>query len=241
MVGYILIDRDWIRHPIVGIGNPERHAVWNWMLAQARWKEGPVPIGFKIINLKRGQFVGSLRFISKGTGISIQKLRTFMRLLKINTMINTTTQQDETVITICKYNHYQEIDNYKNGRLTQKSTQCQHSANTVPTQNRTPDETPDETQTPAKRTGKEDYKPDYLEWYALYPKKAGKFEASKSYAKIIKSNVASHEDLIAGVKRYAGHIKAYKTEDKYIKGPAVWLNGRHWEDETEVKKRKSGW
>lgn len=181
------------------------------------------------VTIKAGQHKTGRKILSRETGLSEQQIRTSLNKLKSTSDITITPKTKYSIITITNWDDYQSF--YE--PPTSKTTNNQPTINQQVTTNNNDNND--------NKKNKGDYKPDYLEWYALYPKKTGKFEASKSYAKIIKSNTASHEGLIAGIKRYALHIKKQKTEDQYIKGPAVWLNGHHWEDETEVKKRKSGW
>lgn len=63
-----------------------------------------------------------------------------------------------------------------------------------------------------------------------YPRKEGRQAALKAYTKARKDGVTA-ETVEQGIERYNAHIKANKTERKYIKQGSTWFNGRCWEDE----------
>ena len=141
MKGNIVLNREVLKHPIVSPEyNPLWFSAWVWMLLQARWKSKEILVGDKLIKVGRGQLLTSYRFMSKGTGLSVQQIRTFLSTLKKHQIINTTTNTGQTLITICNYNKYQ-LDKNKS---TQEATSEQHSTNTAPTQNIIPDVIPDE-------------------------------------------------------------------------------------------------
>lgn len=71
---------------------------------------------------------------------------------------------------------------------------------------------------------------NFSEFYEIFPKHEGRADAEKSYSKAIKQG-ASHEIIVAGVRKYAEHIKRNQTIGKYISQPATWLNGKRWDDE----------
>ena len=48
-------------------------------------------------------------------------------------------------------------------------------------------------------------------------------------------NKATFDELIDGIKRYATYCRQQKTEDKFIKHPATWLNQGCWADEYAQK------
>lgn len=72
----------------------------------------------------------------------------------------------------------------------------------------------------------------FSEFWAAYPKKIAKKAAVKVYERAIKDTDPA--DIINGTKRYAEHVKAEKTERKFIKSPDGWLNAGRWEDDISV-------
>lgn len=68
---------------------------------------------------------------------------------------------------------------------------------------------------------------NFDEWWSVYPKKAGKLAARKAYKAALKRTSA--DVLLAAVR---GFVKANgNTDRQFIKNPATWLNGGHWDDE----------
>lgn len=66
--------------------------------------------------------------------------------------------------------------------------------------------------------------PEFDRWYFFYPNKVGRGQAEKAF--VAARKLASLEELIAGVQRYAA-----KTDDRPWQNPATWLRGKGWLDE----------
>jgi hypothetical protein len=65
------------------------------------------------------------------------------------------------------------------------------------------------------------------EWWGLYPKKVGKLDAQKAWAKAMKKKV-DPQLIIDGQHRYNA---SKSVQDGYIANPATWLNAERWNDE----------
>lgn len=63
-------------------------------------------------------------------------------------------------------------------------------------------------------------------FWEVYPAKKGKIAARKAFVKALKH--ADVETIIAGALRYRSDSRVVAG---YVKDPATWLNGGHWEDE----------
>lgn len=68
----------------------------------------------------------------------------------------------------------------------------------------------------------------FEEFYALYPRKAGKQDALKAYTKAAKT--IPEQTIIDGVRRMASDPNL-PVDKKFIKHPATWINGGCWDDE----------
>lgn len=68
----------------------------------------------------------------------------------------------------------------------------------------------------------------FEEFYQHYPRKKSRGHAEKAWLKIAEPE---QEKAILGAKAYAKRTTEEKTEDRYIKHPATWLNGKCWEDQ----------
>ena len=81
------------------------------------------------ISVKTGQVITGLGSLQKETGISIQSLRTCLKRLEKTGEINRQTNSKLTVITICKYETYQIVDEDANRQANKRATSKQHDAN----------------------------------------------------------------------------------------------------------------
>lgn len=73
----------------------------------------------------------------------------------------------------------------------------------------------------------------FEKFYKLYPRKVGRFMASKSFKKL-----SSDDKVLAynGLLNYIKFWKYNKTEKQFIPHPSTWLNQRRWEDELDLPK-----
>ena len=82
-------------------------------------------------DVKRGQFISSLGNISNATGISIQQIRTILKKLEKTNEIELKSTSQFTIVTICKYECYQDENETTNKPLTnnQQTTNKQSTTN----------------------------------------------------------------------------------------------------------------
>jgi DNA-binding transcriptional MerR regulator len=72
------------------------------------------------VDIKRGQFISSLGKISTDTGISLQSIRTLLNKLEKTNEIELKSTNKFTIVTICKYECYQDETEETNKPLTNK-------------------------------------------------------------------------------------------------------------------------
>ena len=130
--GWIKLHRDIVKHWIWK--DPNYFKAWTCILLEANHAETKVLIKNELIIVKRGQSVNSLKtWVSLfGKGWTVQKIRTFLKLLKDDSMINMEGLRNTTRITVCNYDKYQSQQHTDNTQTTRK----QHAANTQPTTNK---------------------------------------------------------------------------------------------------------
>jgi hypothetical protein len=85
-----------------------------YMLLKSNHKDGQ----WQGIDIKRGQFISSLGNISNATGISIQTIRTILKKLEKTNEIKVKSTSQYTIVTICKYECYQDENENTNKPLT---------------------------------------------------------------------------------------------------------------------------
>ena len=69
-------------------------------------------------DVKRGQFISSLGNISSATGITIQQIRTILKKLEKTNEIKVKSTSQFTIVTICKYECYQDENEEANKPIT---------------------------------------------------------------------------------------------------------------------------
>ena len=114
MSGWIKIHRkflDW-----EWFNKSEAVHLFIYLVLKANHKDGQ----WQGIDIKKGQFVTSFGKISSDTGISLQTIRTLLKKFEKTNEINTQTTNKYTIITICKYECYQQENEDSNTQLTNK-------------------------------------------------------------------------------------------------------------------------
>lgn len=107
MSGYYCMKRGWQDHEFFAEDEFSRRDAWEWLIAEAKWKETKKRIGGKTLILKRGQLSHSIRFMAEKWRWHRSKAERFINALKIETMIETVTETGQVIITICNYDEYQ--------------------------------------------------------------------------------------------------------------------------------------
>lgn len=112
MSGWIKIHRkflDW-----EWFNKSEAVHLFMYMLLKANHKDAK----WQGIELKRGEFISSLGNISNATGISIQSIRTVLKKLEKTNEIQIKSTNKYTIVTICKYDSYQDEKELSNKLIT---------------------------------------------------------------------------------------------------------------------------
>jgi hypothetical protein len=116
MAGWIKIYREITKHWI--FQDAEKFKWWIDMIFLASYEDNRTVIGNKIVEVKRGQFLGSLSFFIKRWGVSKERVINFLRLLQSDGMINKESDKNVTLITICNYESYQDVPDNKADNLS---------------------------------------------------------------------------------------------------------------------------
>lgn len=144
----------WVRvsvetfdHEILDMGRYDRRSAWLWLITNAAWKERRVNHKGRPITLKRGQLLGARSFLAEKFGWGEQELRTFLKALVTNGMIeiNQSSGHFANVITICNYEKYQSAENAKGQAANQCLTSAQPEPNQISTKGTSYTNTADDT------------------------------------------------------------------------------------------------
>lgn len=109
MSGWIAISRDLFSHEFFAREPMSEREAWVWMIAKAAWKETRHRIGGDVVDVPRGAFFCTLRELQSAWGWgSDKRVRTFLKRLQNERMIDASTDAGKTQISICNYEQYQE-------------------------------------------------------------------------------------------------------------------------------------
>lgn len=115
MEGYIPISRTLFEHPFWCEERVfSKFEAWVDILQLARFEKAgdrKILIGNKMVSIHRGQFIASLRYLGSRWGWSKNKVSSFITLLVAENMVKKDTEKDsgQTIITICKYEQYNDV------------------------------------------------------------------------------------------------------------------------------------
>lgn len=74
-----------------------------------------------------------------------------------------------------------------------------------------------------------DMSEDFDAFWEPYPRKEGKGAARKALKAALKKT--DLDTILAGLSAYTTRVSRDGTERRFIKTPAAWLNGEHWDDD----------
>lgn len=84
-----------------------------------------------------------------------------------------------------------------------------------------------------------DFGREFERIWSLYPRKEGRKAAYAAFVRDRKKG-ATAEEIEAGVRRYLDHIRANRTERKYVMLGSTYFGGRRWEDTYEDAREEYG-
>lgn len=191
--------------------------------------------------IKRGQVVTSLPSISTGTGLSIQQARTALKHLESTGEITDEATCQYRIITIVKYNDYQNatddltgnqqaINRRSNRQSTDELTVNQQGYNNNNNINKAINKQGN------KKERRSDGRSEELfnVFWNEYPKKVAKQDALKAWMKI-KPGAELVNQIMTGLARCKASAEWAKSGGQFIPHAATWLNGKRWEDDVSVQ------
>lgn len=107
MNGYVKSQRKRFKNPLFKSQKFCRGYAWDWLCANAAYVDHEIDARGKTILIKRGQITHSIRFMADVWNWDKAAVSRFLTRLKTETMIETSTETGQIVITICNYELYQ--------------------------------------------------------------------------------------------------------------------------------------
>lgn len=108
MAGWIKIYRDLQDHWLAQ--DMEKLGWWVDLLLSATHKDTKLLIGGQLIELKKGQLRASSTYLAERWGKAKRTIQKFLDLLEVDQMISRNSSHKITIITICNYESYQEVE-----------------------------------------------------------------------------------------------------------------------------------
>lgn len=112
MEGYVKLHRQLIES--TQFADPIRLKIWIWCLIKANHKKRVVPLktgkGYTTVTVKRGQFIFGRNKASEELNVPPSTLLRHMEKLQQEKAINIRSDNQYSVITICKYEEYQSLE-----------------------------------------------------------------------------------------------------------------------------------
>ena len=84
-----------------------------------------------------------------------------------------------------------------------------------------------------------DFDREFERVWSLYPRKEGRKKALEAYVRARKKGTGA-EEIESGVRRYLDHIRAERTEKKYVMQGSTYFSGQRWTDKYEEQREEYG-
>lgn len=135
-------------------GDPNMVATWIHLLISANWKDKK----WRGVTIKRGQLITSRAHIAEEIGISEQQTRTCLERLQSTGAITSHATNRYTIITICKYDSYQDKTEHEQPATqpTEQPTNNQQITSQTPTNNQQITTTKDYKEVEEREEGKKE-------------------------------------------------------------------------------------
>lgn len=170
------------------------------------------------IEIKRGQLVTGRKSLSKATGISERSIRTCLEMLKTTSELTIKTTNKYSIITICKYDDYQEL------KSTSDQQSDQQKANKRPATDHKQEE---------EEVKEEKILFDYFwdSYHEITKRTKTDKEAAQKYWKKLKE--PEKEKAVEMIKPYFNSL----SDTKYCKKARTYLADKNFNDEYTINKR----
>lgn len=220
--GYISLHRQILENPLSN--KPNYLAVWIYLLLKANYKQKKIIWNNETIELKPGQFIGSILQISSHFSLSTGTITYILDYFEKEGMLKRTSNKRFTLFEILNYHKYQKVENKQHlETLDNKELESGQGAkveNKLKT-NRKQIETTNKDNNDNKETIVQN---EFEHFWNLYDKKVSKEKSFKLWKKL------NAEDKREIFKILPNYVKA-TPEKQYRKNPDTYLRNKSWKDE----------
>jgi len=198
---------------------------WEWMVAEAAWRDTRANVNGKMVAVQRGQFTHSIRFMAEAFGWDRCAVARFIKRLQTETMIETSTETGQLVITICNYEKYQaDTRDAETGPGTDPETEVRQERDRARQRKKNP-------RTQEEKEKKDSCDPAVIDTFEIawrhYPRKVGKAAARKAWLKA--TGRAPADQILAALGEFTRATR--ETDPKFVPHLTTWLNQGRWDDD----------
>jgi hypothetical protein len=224
MNGWVKDYRSLWDHPLFADEPLTEREAWRWLCSFARHEPGLTRFKSSVIELDRGQLIGSRGRLAREWRWTERKVRTFLKLLQSQDMITLESDQGVTKLTVCNYDLFQG----ERPDTDQQATSKRPAGGQQVTTNKNGKKEKNE----KKRKNSAPVGADrFEEFWKAYPIKADKPNARKAWLTALEK--ATADEIIEGLERYKAWRDAKGDRAPSIKYAQGWLNGERWNDELD--------
>lgn len=226
---FIRLDRSLLKHRY--FDNTNVLKVWLYCLMKASYKRHCHLVGSTTIELEVGQFIFGRDKAASDLNMSVQTLRTIMKLFENDKKITIKPTSKFSIITVINFDSYQITDNGNNQQNNHQLTINQPATNQQLTTNKKVNKVNKENTVDLFVTGQDGKVYSHGElfealWKA-YPSKDGKKEALRHYNASVK-NELDMKAINLALSVYLDHLST--SSWKNPKNGSTWFN--NWQDWT---------
>ncbi len=204
--GWIKLHRKLLDNPI--FKNERYLKLWIYLLLRANHKPDKIMWNDGVIDITGGQFVTGRKKIAEDTGLKETTIEDILNYLEKQHQIRQQKNTKFRVITLLKWDEYQNPDTKSDNKATTKRQQSDTN----------------------KKGNKVKNDKNFILFWDKYPRKTAKQKAIESWLKLNPSGeLVSH--ILAAIELQKQSPQWQKDGGQFIPHPATWLNQRRWEDE----------
>jgi hypothetical protein len=131
MAGWISLHRKILENPVLNRSRTySNFEAWIWLLLKANHKDNKFMLGADLVKVKKGSLITSQKKLCRQFRWGNSKLRSFLKVLQKDKMIELKTNTQSTWITICNYDTYQDIQTANKSKTNRKQTANKLRTNT---------------------------------------------------------------------------------------------------------------
>lgn len=224
MSGWVKDYRSLWDHPLFADEPLTEREAWRWLCSFARHEPGLTRFKSSVIELDRGELIGSRNRLAREWRWTERKVRTFLKLLESQEMISLKIDQGVTKLSVCNYDLFQGERPEADRRVTSKRPASDQQVTTNKNDKKEKNEKKKKNSAPVGADR-------FDEFWKAYPVKADKPNAHKAWLKALEK--ATADEIIAGLERYKAWRSAKGESAPNVKYAQGWLNGERWNDELD--------